>query len=215
MGRHSKRMVQRSTVPRFVVGGTLLAVAAVVAEPLIARADDNASGINWDAIAQCESGGNWATNTGNGYYGGLQWTPGTWHANGGQGMPQNASREQQIAVAQTIMARQGPSGLHNWPVCGRHAYDSGARQVVPTVSKPATEPKHAMPAPIMPRPPVTVMQPDILMGPALYPGVETRTVQAGDCLTSIAGDRWQQVAALNHITGPDYMIYPGQNLILE
>ncbi|WP_175401518.1 transglycosylase family protein, partial [Mycobacterium malmoense] len=52
--------------------------------------------VNWDAIAQCESGGNWSINTGNGFSGGLQFTPSTWHANGGSGSPQNASREEQI-----------------------------------------------------------------------------------------------------------------------
>lgn len=197
----------------------MLATAAALAEPFIAHAED-AGSINWDAIAQCESGGNWATNTGNGYYGGLQWTPGTWHANGGQGKPQNASREQQIAVAQTIMARQGPSGLHNWPVCGRHAYDGGARQVVPTVvSKPAAEPKHAMPQHIDPRPPSAVVRPDVLMGPELFPGGRTYTTSAGDTLASIADVQqvsggWQQLASLNGITDPN-LIYPGQTLALE
>ena len=56
----------------------------------------------WDAIAQCESGGNWATNTGNGYYGGLQFSLGTWQAYGGSGLPSNASRETQIAIATKV-----------------------------------------------------------------------------------------------------------------
>lgn len=71
---------------------------------------------NWDAIASCESGGNWAINTGNGYHGGLQFTLGTWHANGGQGMPENASREEQIRVAENVVRIQGISA---WPRCGR------------------------------------------------------------------------------------------------
>jgi len=70
---------------------------------------------NWDAIAQCESGGNWAINTGNGYYGGLQFTLGTWHANGGTGMPNQASREEQIRVAENVLRSQG---IGAWPVCG-------------------------------------------------------------------------------------------------
>lgn len=70
------------------------------------------SGVNWDAIAQCESGGNWAINTGNGYYGGLQFTMSTWRANGGSGSPHLASREEQIRVASKM-------SLSNWPVCGR------------------------------------------------------------------------------------------------
>jgi resuscitation-promoting factor RpfB len=71
----------------------------------------------WDKIASCESGGNWATNTGNGYYGGLQFTLGTWHAYGGSGRPDQQSREAQIAVAERVAAAAGGYGA--WPVCGR------------------------------------------------------------------------------------------------
>jgi uncharacterized protein YabE (DUF348 family) len=73
-----------------------------------------ASGSVWDRIAQCESGGNWHINTGNGFYGGLQFTLSTWHAYGGSGMPNQASREQQIAVAQKVQASQGWGA---WPAC--------------------------------------------------------------------------------------------------
>ncbi|MEX3532475.1 resuscitation-promoting factor protein RpfE, partial [Mycobacterium tuberculosis] len=69
---------------------------------------------NWDAIAQCESGGNWSINTGNGYYGGLQFTAGTWRANGGSGSAANASREEQIRVAENVLRSQG---IRAWPVC--------------------------------------------------------------------------------------------------
>ena len=71
---------------------------------------------NWDAIAQCESGGNWGINTGNGYLGGLQFTSSTWHANGGSGSPAGASREEQIRVAENVLRTQG---IGAWPVCGR------------------------------------------------------------------------------------------------
>jgi hypothetical protein len=70
---------------------------------------------NWDAVAQCESGGNWAANTGNGEYGGLQFKPATWAAFGGVGNPAAASKEQQIAVANRVFAEQG---LDAWPKCG-------------------------------------------------------------------------------------------------
>ncbi len=76
------------------------------------------SGVNWDAVAQCESGGNWAANTGNGYYGGLQFKPATWAANGGMGSPAGASREEQIRVAENVMAKQG---IGAWPTCGAKA----------------------------------------------------------------------------------------------
>ncbi|BBY38250.1 hypothetical protein MMAN_23840 [Mycobacterium mantenii] len=71
--------------------------------------------VNWDAIAQCESGGNWGISTGNGFSGGLQFTPSTWHANGGSGSPAGASREEQIRVAENVLHSQG---IGAWPVCG-------------------------------------------------------------------------------------------------
>jgi hypothetical protein len=76
----------------------------------------NADSVNWDAIAQCESGANWSISTGNGYAGGLQFTQSTWTANGGTGSPANASREEQIRVAENVLATQG---IRAWPVCGR------------------------------------------------------------------------------------------------
>ncbi len=69
----------------------------------------------WDALAKCEAGGNWATNTGNGYYGGLQFSLGTWQANGGSGLPSNASRETQIAIATKV--RNASGGYGAWPAC--------------------------------------------------------------------------------------------------
>ena len=71
--------------------------------------------VNWDAIAQCESGGNWGISTGNGFSGGLQFTPSTWRANGGSGSPNGASREEQIRVAENVLHSQG---IGAWPVCG-------------------------------------------------------------------------------------------------
>jgi resuscitation-promoting factor RpfC len=74
-----------------------------------------AEGMDWDAVAQCESGGNWREDTGNGFYGGLQFKQSTWDENGGIGNPANASRDQQIAVANRVLATQGPEA---WPKCG-------------------------------------------------------------------------------------------------
>lgn len=68
----------------------------------------------WDQIAACESGNNWAINTGNGFYGGLQFTLGSWRAVGGSGMPNEASREEQIMRGQMLQARQGWGA---WPAC--------------------------------------------------------------------------------------------------
>ncbi|RYJ03705.1 MAG: resuscitation-promoting factor, partial [Actinomycetales bacterium] len=69
----------------------------------------------WDQLAQCESGGNWAINTGNGYYGGLQFSLGTWQAYGGSGGPSSASRETQIAIATKL--RDATGGYGSWPGC--------------------------------------------------------------------------------------------------
>jgi hypothetical protein len=69
----------------------------------------------WDHLAQCESGGNWHINTGNGYYGGLQFNLGTWHAYGGSGLPSQHSREDQIAVATRL--RNASGGYGAWPAC--------------------------------------------------------------------------------------------------
>jgi LysM repeat protein len=73
-----------------------------------------AGGSVWDRLAQCESGGNWAINTGNGYSGGLQFAQGTWAANGGSGSAHNASRAEQIRVAERVRASQGWGA---WPAC--------------------------------------------------------------------------------------------------
>jgi len=69
-------------------------------------------------LGMCASGGNWRTASGNGYFGGLQFSPRTWKAFGGQGMPHRASRGQQIAVAERVLAKQGWKA---WPVCSRKA----------------------------------------------------------------------------------------------
>jgi uncharacterized protein YabE (DUF348 family) len=79
-------------------------------------------GSAWDRIAQCESGGNWAINTGNGYYGGLQFDTHTWNAYGGSqyaSLPSSATREQQIAIATKVRDANGSYGA--WPVCGKKA----------------------------------------------------------------------------------------------
>jgi Transglycosylase-like domain len=72
----------------------------------------------WSGVAQCESGGNWATNTGNGYYGGLQFNLGTWAAYGGQSRPDLQPAWYQATIADRV--RVGSQGLGAWPHCGRH-----------------------------------------------------------------------------------------------
>ncbi|WP_375488222.1 transglycosylase family protein [uncultured Mycobacterium sp.] len=107
--------------PLVKAAGTGILVAVAMA---LSTGVANADSVNWDAVAQCESGGNWAANTGNGHYGGLQISQATWNANGGIGSPADASRQDQIRVANRILATQGPGA---WPKC---ANSSGVPSVV-------------------------------------------------------------------------------------
>jgi hypothetical protein len=104
----------RKTFGLATLAGAMM--VAPLAGALGAAGTANADSVNWDAVAACESGGNWAINTGNGYYGGLQFTMGTWHANGGSGSPHQASKSEQIRVANNVLKSQG---IGAWPVCGR------------------------------------------------------------------------------------------------
>jgi hypothetical protein len=108
--RHLQLIVTRITVASVVTFGIILGAGS---------AAHASSG--WNGVAACESGGNWSTNTGNGYYGGLQFSHATWIAYGGGAYAPNAngaSKSAQIAVAQRVLAAQGPGA---WPVCGRVA----------------------------------------------------------------------------------------------
>lgn len=97
-----------------------------------------ASTATWDALAQCESTGNWAINTGNGYYGGVQFSLSTWRAFGGSGLPSNASKAEQIRIAERVLATQGWGA---WPACSAKlglSGKSGSIASSATVKKTAT-----------------------------------------------------------------------------
>ncbi|AGZ42047.1 transglycosylase family protein [Actinoplanes friuliensis] len=84
-----------------------------------ATAAEAKSGVNWDAVAKCESGGNWKINTGNGYYGGLQFSRSTWKAYGGgkyASTANKASKAEQIRIAEKVLDGQG---IGAWPTCGK------------------------------------------------------------------------------------------------
>lgn len=106
----------QTSEPRVDVPPTAPGPAAQQGEQPSPMPTQRHSGVNWDAVAQCESGGNWAISTGNGFAGGLQFAPGTWRANGGSGSANGASREEQIRVAENVLHSQG---IGAWPVCGR------------------------------------------------------------------------------------------------
>jgi hypothetical protein len=115
-GRHRQSSnAARLTAVGAIGVGTL---AATVIAPAAAHAD--AANSQWDRVAQCESGGNWHIDTGNGYYGGLQFSSSTWNSfdtNNFAGRADEASRGQQITVANRVLARQGWGA---WPVCSQY-----------------------------------------------------------------------------------------------
>ncbi len=113
-GEVTKRKVVRAERLRDPVA-KIVEVGTAEPEPEPAAPNYASGGTVWDSLAQCESGGNWAINTGNGYYGGLQFNLGTWQSYGGTGLPSNNSRETQIAVATRL--RDASGGYGAWPGC--------------------------------------------------------------------------------------------------
>lgn len=101
----------------------LVGAAFALVPTFLSTATASADSVNWDAIAQCESGGDWSTDTGNGHFGGLQFKPTTWSSNGGRGNPAAASRGEQIKVAERVLATQG---LNAWPKCGQRGVAASA-----------------------------------------------------------------------------------------
>ncbi|MFI9386822.1 transglycosylase family protein [Kutzneria sp. NPDC052558] len=157
------------------------------------------SGVNWDKVAACESGGRWSANTGNGYYGGLQFSPGTWAANGGSGSPAQASREEQIRVAENVVRSRGTGA---WPNC----MFGGGGHSAPARSAPA--------APRLTPPRPTAEAPASTDNPA-----GDYTIQPGDTLSGIADQLgvaggWQRLVELNPaaLTDPD-LIFPGARIV--
>ncbi|MFD2417420.1 transglycosylase family protein [Amycolatopsis pigmentata] len=207
-GKHRKMSPAVRNIARVAVAG--IAVGAPLA---IAATPAQASSVNWDAIAQCESGGNWSANTGNSFYGGLQFTQPTWKAYGGTGSPQNASRDQQIQVAERVLQGQG---IGAWPVCGARGGStqsySGTHTQGSTPKKSVT--RSAPQQATAPAPKATSV-PDA--GPMSNPNGDY-TVVAGDTLSKIAeqtGNKggWQQLQQLNakYIPNAD-LILVGQKI---
>jgi hypothetical protein len=116
--KHSARKI--NPVRRRVTGAAVAGVATVAGGMATATSASAASTV-WDRVAACESAGNCSINTGNGYYGGLQFSSGTWSAYGGDryaATANRASRAQQISIAQKVLSAQGPGA---WPTCGARA----------------------------------------------------------------------------------------------
>lgn len=205
----------RTTFGLATIAGAL--ALAPMASMLVGTGTANAdSGVNWDAVAACESGGNWGINTGNGYYGGLQFTQQTWNAYGGQGNPANASREQQIAVAERVAAGQGVSNA--WPACSRKlGATSGTAGTAPKPQAAPQQQRKAQPqqrqaaAPVQQAPaaPASKSNPD-----------GNYEIKPGDTLSKIADANkveggYQAIVEKNKnfLTNPD-LIFPGHKILI-
>ncbi|MFE1954441.1 MULTISPECIES: transglycosylase family protein [Streptomyces] len=202
---------------------------AAVAVPLMgATGASAATASEWDAVAQCESGGNWSINTGNGYYGGLQFSASTWAAYGGTAYASTAdqaSKAQQISVAEKVLASQGKGA---WPSCGVGL--SGAstsnpapapaeqQQTQPQPERKAEQPANRSQERQAPKaaPKKTVTTPT---GKKVAKGDGEYKVKKGDSLSAIAEAHhttWQKLFKLNDDIVQDAdLIYPGQQLHLK
>ncbi|TAP42959.1 transglycosylase family protein [Arthrobacter sp. S39] len=197
-------------------GATIAAVSAAGLALSATAATAATSTSTWDALAQCESGGNWSTNTGNGYTGGLQFSDSTWAAYGGTGSAANATREQQIAVAEQVQASQGWGA---WPSCASQlglSGGGGATAVAPQSVPVESVPVQSAPAVEAPTDTVAASQ---HAAPVALSG-ETYTLEAGDTLSTAAEKLgieggWQSLADANldTIADPD-LVFEGQVLQL-
>ncbi|KES03630.1 transglycosylase [Streptomyces toyocaensis] len=228
-GKGKHRRSSKATRAIAIAGVTGAAVAA----PLMAAGNASAATASeWDAVAQCESGGNWSINTGNGYYGGLQFSASTWAGYGGTqyaATADQATKAQQIEIAEKVLAGQGKGA---WPVCGKNlsgaAYtgssagsqDTGSTETRETeqkasrsVERPAAEPKATPKAEKK-----TVTTPT---GKKVEKGDGEYKVVKGDTLSTIAQEHdvkggWAELFELNDdIVDDADLIYPGQQLHLK
>lgn len=202
--------IRKTRTTAVLAGAALLAPLGLLAATGNATAAD--SGV-WDRIAQCESGGDWHINTGNGYYGGLQFSAATWRAYGGTAhapTADRATRSQQIAVATKVQRAQGWGA---WPTCSARAGAAG--------SAPAADPVTAKRTPSKQSKSSKQSQPAGTSTPSGHTDRGTsrgdHTVRAGDTLSGIAaryGTSWQRLYEANKsvIGGDPDVIVPGQRL---
>lgn len=204
-GKHRKMSAATRHIARVAIAGVAVgAPLAIAATP--------ASATNWDAIAQCESSGNWSTSTGNGYYGGLQFSQSTWRAYGGTGNPANASREQQIAVAERVLQGQG---IGAWPHCGKKGGSASPAKAKKSASAPKATKKVT---PKKSTAPVTKQQAPAAANVANSNPAGDYTVVAGDTLSEIATKfnvqgGYQKLQELNkaYVPNADFIVV-GQKL---
>jgi LysM repeat protein len=224
-GQGKHRRPSKATRAAALAGVTGVAIAA----PLMAAGNASAATASeWDAVAQCESGGNWAINTGNGYYGGLQFSASTWAAYGGTAyaaQANQATKAQQIEIAEKVLASQGKGA---WPSCGvglsSASYNGGGSSSSSgssssdSGSSTRSSEQQASRSSERPAAKKTVTTPT---GKKVKKGDGEYKVVKGDTLSSIAAEHdvkggWQKVFKLNKdiVSDADF-IYPGQQLHLK
>ncbi|RKT52308.1 transglycosylase family protein [Saccharothrix australiensis] len=204
------------TVAKVAVAGVMVGAPLSLA---VGTASAQGSGVNWDTVAACESGGDWSISTGNGYYGGLQFLPSTWQANGGSGMPHQASREEQIRVAENVLASQG---INAWPVCGPKGLGGAAAPAPQRTAAPAPAQPRQAPVQQQQAPQQEVVAPAPQQAPAPAPApvalpsnnpAGDYEIKEGDSLSKIASELkieggWEKLHELNKefIPNPDLIL---------
>ncbi len=208
---------KRNRVRMVVMAG---AVAALPVAGLVTATTASAASVStWDAVAQCESTGNWSINSGNGFYGGLQFTSSTWAAFGGTAYaPQAnlATKAQQIAIAEKVLASQGPGA---WPVCSVKAglTAGGAPAAVDTSAATAAPKPAATPAPAATATPKPAAKPAASSDSVAATTNTAKTAQAPKASDSAkswksdsASKSWKSAAKKS--TGGNYTVKAGDTL---
>ncbi|MFE0701648.1 transglycosylase family protein [Streptomyces sp. NPDC058872] len=221
-GRHRRH--QPSRINRASL--TVTAGGAGMALPLVGAGAAHAASLDvWEKVASCESSANWHINTGNGYFGGLQFSQSTWEQYGGTHYAPRAdlaSKDQQIAIAERVLKGQGPGA---WPSCGSRAGLARGGGAPDAIQRPATATGdgNAVRTTSLPGQRALPEQPARSATPTTVPTVrEMYTVTPGDSLSAIARDEqvrggWQGLYAANRtVVGDDPdLIHPGQRLTLR
>ena len=203
----------RRTAAALAIGG---AVAATMSMPAANAVD----GATWDALAQCESGGNWSINTGNGFYGGLQFTQQSWNGVGMSGSPATATRAQQIEAGERLLAIQGWGA---WPACSAKLGLYGKTGAAPTYTEPTTtvaaqsqtqQTYTAPAAQVAPAAPAAQAAPAAVEAPAAAPAAPAAPAAVEAPAAAPAAPAVEAPVAAPKAAAGTYTVVPGDSLSL-
>jgi resuscitation-promoting factor RpfA len=212
MARNTEESLARALGRR---AAQVVLVGAMAAAPLALSTGIASADTDWDQLAQCESGGDWSINTGNGFGGGLQFTDSTWKAFGGSGQPEDASRAEQIQVAERVKEGQG---MGAWPTCSKktgntdssaNTEGSGSSSSESSSSKSSSSSESSSSSDSSD----SSAETEGIAAKSAKPGA-AYTVASGDTLSEIAaahGTSATSLAQTNDLADPD-TITPGQQL---